>query len=441
MTAWELAWADAKDETDPRAKAVADYAVGEWFALSHMLGRATQIVERVAEIGDRPVSGRAAQQLALAREGLRTRELPHNVVMSGAAAIGAVLAYAVYERHELHVPPPAVQSFGFARGGMSLAQVQTLAARAGLAWDMKVRDASQALPVPAIVHFRVDHFVAVVTRDGDRYLLLDPAQGGQRWVSRAALEDEMSGYVLVPKSAATTGWRTVSTAEAASVIGHCPPGSPNDGDPGPPKCGGGPPPPGGCGGGAPGMPEYSFLQMPASLRITDVPLTYTPSIGPDVTFRLTYNQRDVTQPMVFSYGNVGPKWTIDWASWIDDNADTADLQADVMLRGGGFDHYASAGAEYPPHWRTRASLVKVSSDPVRYERRLADGGVEVFAQSDGSLSTRRVFLTDVIDPQGLAVHLTYDASLRLVALTDATGLVTTLSVRAGVGRVEDHEGD
>ena len=68
------------------------------------------------------------------------------------------------------------------------------------------------------------------------------------------------------------------------------------------------------------------------------------------------------------------------------------------------------------------------SDPIRYERRLAGGGVEVFAQADAApAGQRRVFLTEVRDAQGQAVTLTYDAQYRLVALTDALGQVTTLS--------------
>ena len=102
----------------------------------------------------------------------------------------------------------------------------------------------------------------------------------------------------------------------------------------------------------------------------------------------------------------------------------------MYLSGGGGEHYADGVAHsvYAPNWRSKAVLAKVSSNPVRYERRLPDGGMQVFTQSDGVVTPgRRVYLTDIIDPQGLTVHLTYDASLRLVAVTDAIGLVTTLS--------------
>ncbi len=39
---------------------------------------------------------------------------------------------------------------------------------------------------------------------------------------------------------------------------------------------------------------------------------------------------------------------------------------------------------------------------------------------------RRVFLTRRVDPAGNAVDLTYDDQWRLIAITDATGRVTTL---------------
>jgi RHS repeat-associated protein len=176
------------------------------------------------------------------------------------------------------------------------------------------------------------------------------------------------------------------------------------------------------------MATYSLLSMPASLRVTDQPLTYTPAIGPRADFRLTYNQREGGQPQIPSYGNLGPKWTFDWLSSVTDDPTSADVEADVTLRGGGGEHFTDGAPVYAAHWRTRATVAKVSTTPIRYERRLRDGATEVFALSDGVITAgRRVYLTDVIDPQGLALHLTYDAGLRLVAVTDATGLVTTLA--------------
>ena len=58
-----------------------------------------------------------------------------------------------------------------------------------------------------------------------------------------------------------------------------------------------------------------------------------------------------------------------------------------------------------------------------------DGTKKIFSQSDGSIGNyaRKIFLTQLIDPFGNAVSLTYDANLRLVTITDAIGQVTTIS--------------
>ena len=54
----------------------------------------------------------------------------------------------------------------------------------------------------------------------------------------------------------------------------------------------------------------------------------------------------------------------------------------------------------------------------------------MFGKPDGSpaaATSRRVFLTQVVDPHGNAVTLTYDAGLRLVAITDSVGQETTIT--------------
>ena len=100
---------------------------------------------------------------------------------------------------------------------------------------------------------------------------------------------------------------------------------------------------------------------------------------------------------------------------------------DVVLGSGGFEQYNGYTGGVT-HWKSRATLVQVSHDPPHYERRLPDGSVEVFTYPDraASLPNRRIFLTELIDPRGHSLTYTYDAQVRLVALTDAIGQVTTL---------------
>src|SRR5581483_10298803 len=111
--------------------------------------------------------------------------------------------------------------------------------------------------------------------------------------------------------------------------------------------------------------------------------------------------------------------------------DCAPAYARVILRGGGYERYLPSGpTTYFRHWRSAAELVRTSDSPLRFERRLPDGSVEVFGLSDGTPAGQgwpRVFLTDIIDIRGQAVHLTYDGQFRLTAITDALGQVTTIS--------------
>ena len=100
----------------------------------------------------------------------------------------------------------------------------------------------------------------------------------------------------------------------------------------------------------------------------------------------------------------------------------------VVLQGG-VERYAYADVNnvYPRHYRSAAVLAQVSANPVVYERRHADGSKEINGLSDGGVpGSRRVFLTSIVDPHGQALTFTWDAQLRLVALTDALGQVTTL---------------
>src|SRR5262249_38091678 len=179
----------------------------------------------------------------------RGAESPHAPSPDDAttAADESILAFRAYEQQQPQVPAPAVQNYHSVPAGMTLAQVKALAAQAGLNWEMVARPAGEPFVAPAIVHLRADYFVAIVRQDQGRYLMLDPAAGGQKWISREAVEDEASGYVLAPWTATST-WRVVPVTEAAIVVGHCLPGAVRSRS-GATPCG--------C-----GMPEYQLQPMP-----------------------------------------------------------------------------------------------------------------------------------------------------------------------------------
>jgi YD repeat-containing protein len=234
---------------------------------------------------------------------------------------------------------------------------------------------------------------------------------------------EASGYFLIPKQALPARWRVVALSEGSQVWGK---GATTASDPEfqtpsddkvRPSC-----------ASCNGMADYNLHTMLVALNIVDTPVGYTPPVGPAINFTVTYNKRDSFQPAIFSYWNFGPKWTSDWLSYVTDDPSNPSANATVYIRGGGQETYTnfnSGSQQYATQMRSRSVLARISS--TSYERRMPDGSKQVFAQPDGaSTFPRKVFMTGVVDPMGNAASLTYDSSLRLMAITDAIGQVTTL---------------
>ena len=149
---------------------------------------------------------------------------------------------------------------------------------------------------------------------------------------------------------------------------------------------------------------------------------------------VSYHQREILQPQTFTSSNLGPKWGFDWLRFVQEVPTDAfgitPPHVWVAQRAGGREVHVNPDPQgvFGAHWSSRAVLVRVSSSPVRYERRLPDGTVEVYAISDGAPEgQRRVLMTQLIDPRGQSVALTWDAQARLVAITDAIGQVTTIA--------------
>jgi YD repeat-containing protein len=337
--------------------------------------------------------------------------------------------------------PEAIRACPSTRRGTSLAQMKALARSVGVAMVMGRRPAGAAVIVPALVHWKVGHFAALVAQTPEKVLVRDPTFGDELWVSRHALDQEASGYFLVMEQTLPAGWTAVDEAEGATVWGK---GQPAGSDPTDVGGGGNGPPPecgGGCMGGAAGgggnggrgprgMPVATIHLMLVSLTLRDAPVGYAPPKGPAVEFLATYNQRESSQPQTFSYANLGPKWTFDWLSYLEDDPANPSSAVSVYFRGGGRETssgYDGGTQTYAPTVRNQAVVRRVSTSPLVYERGLGDGSVEVFGQPDGAMTyPRKVFLTARRDPQGNEISFTWDAQLRLVAVTDALGQVTTL---------------
>lgn len=412
---WAEAWRLTRDREDPHARQVADYAIGEALHQAMTFGQVSQLRAMLTEVERRPVRGAAATRVGLAREGLWILENKHETaIFSGPEALKALLT----ETGRLTTTArDTIAAYTPGHEGTTLVALRALGQQAGVSLRMRRVEDLTTLALPAIVHLKTEHFTTAVKRFEDGSVLLhDSAIGAGAILPAAAFADEATGYVLVPYPAAD-GY-PVEDAEGATVLGHCTPGVPWSDEP----CG--------CGGNGPNraMPGYALHPVTASLIITDTPLFYTPPRGPAVNFTLMYNQRTQRTDTTPTFSNVARLWSMSWVSYISDNNSSAFppyAWNDVFTQLEGRESVNQYDGPTNPF--SRATVGPLDNNRPGFKRQLPDGTVEEFTFPDrGNLPGRRWFLTQTIDPQGQALTYTYDANIRLVAVTDAVGQVTTL---------------
>jgi len=189
---------------------------------------------------------------------------------------------------------------------------------------------------------------------------------------------------------------------------------------------------------AQGMCAANAHLMQINLNISDTPVGYKPPLGPAAYLRLTYNHREASQPTTFAYFNVGPKWNLNILSYVTDDPATPGSRVVRNEADGGYIdyshipglYYATSTGVFTGEPQTSGMLVRIPATgaATSYELRFPDGTKHVYGKLDGaSTYPRRVFLTQIVDPQGNALTFTYDSSLRVTTLTDAAARATTLS--------------
>ncbi len=305
----EEAWAIGRNVTDGRAQAVAVVALAELAELYARLGRVEQLEPLLAEASTRDLHGSVTERLSLARQGLwMMQNRPQESFRCGPLGLRSILVATARGRSTAIVDAAESTS-----RGTSLSQMAELAERAGLKMQMARRDAGAEFLTPALVHWKAGHFAALVAERDGTYLVQDATFGEELWASREALEDETSGHFLVPAGPLPSGWHAVSAQEGSTIWGKGAPSSQNPqpikktSNKVPKRC-----PPY-------FMAGYTFHTFLANLNIADIPVSYTPPRGPAVEFEVTYNHRDSFQPQIFTYSNLGPKWTFDWISYVTDD--------------------------------------------------------------------------------------------------------------------------
>jgi len=415
LVALENGWNLSKNETELRGKLFADRIVAELIQINARLGRCEQLETLLKDVENREFAGPATEKVSLARGGMWMMD--HETGESfrcGPMALDRIRAW--LNPHDAF--DPKIQQCKSTKKGTSLVQIRDLSRSVGMDYQMARRGSGAEILLPSVVHWKVGHFAALLKKDKGYYMAQDPTFGSEFWVSQAALDAESSGYFLVPPRDLPQGWQAVSNQEGQKVWGK---GNTSSFDSEQFKDSSDRAKP--CPVPKP-MADYNIHSLLVSLNIFDTPVSYTPPKGPDVHFRVTYNQRDSIQPSNPSYSNLGSKWCHNWFSYLQDTPANPAASIQVFLRNGGAETYTGFDSQTTnsvPHRESRAILVRTSSSPISYERHMPDGSKEIYSQNGGGSPTRTIFLTSLVDPFGNAVSLNYDGNQRLTGIVDAIG--------------------
>jgi YD repeat-containing protein len=416
LTLWKSAWDSAKTEKGRLQKAVADSAIGELLLLESRLGLEDELQKNLSEIAKRPVYGSVEDEVKSARYGLwMMQHQPGVAFKCGPFALNSLL----YLDKPVPGQHPLLKAARSSKRGTNLAQVKELADEVGLRLQMAKRSKGAPFLIPCVTHWKVGHFAAITAYKQGRYQIKDPTfgTGGMIWVTPSALESETDGYFLVPDGDLPSGWSQVGASEAQSVWGKGVAqgrdpanASSNKNNPG-----------NGCNGG---MAQAAVYSMQATLNIFDQPVGYNPPVGPSMGFRVNYNYLEAGQPASFTFTNFGADWSLNWIAYLTVDASN---NATVRVPGGGIEIYNYVQPDninnpYAPNLTSQAVLAVVGSGT--YQRQLPDGSIEVYNQPDG---TGRIFMTQLIDPQGNSAFVQYDSNFRVTSITDALGQVTAFT--------------
>jgi YD repeat-containing protein len=460
---WELAWAATKHLGGP-SKRVADFTLAHWTSLLASLGRVDTLRKLFDETKNRPLDGGYLQQMFdAAREGYQAMLVhPGSSFQCGNYALHQ-LAHALNRTNflaPLGSESPAVKllevpspSGGFTlkalaeladHNGLDLVAVKRPCAAKDSTFD--IPHSSFQLVVPSIVHWRQNHYAAIVAEHGGLYRVVDQTFGEPAWLTPEAINAEASGYFMVPKERVPEGWEHVQTEQLALVHGKGAPNSIKDeNDQHECKLAGS----NGteCETNCTGMVRWWVSEPYISLWLEDEPLGYQPSRGPRLALRLSFKQRN-TRPSTqfgFSFGN---NWECSWMSSIGvDNFQATNVggfqtnviyDATVYLPGGGVQRHSVSNQPIEfsgTNYYSQTSLKPILNSSLQLigvERIFPDGARDVYGlETAGTLDHDENFLLSArVDALGNSNQLNYTGS-RLTSVLDVDGRTNVLSYTNG----------
>ncbi|MDB6118778.1 MAG: hypothetical protein JWO08_2559, partial [Verrucomicrobiaceae bacterium] len=439
LDAYEKAWGIGSAEgIPPQASAMAGKAAGELALMYARLGRYESLGDLLKKVEGRTFSGSGGNLLDDARlgYGLMTSS-PGTSFRCGPLALSRILAS---QEVKEYFPAPIRDSVS-TRQGFSLTQTRDIAVQAGMTgFRMAKRAPGAAIITPAVVHWKVGHYAALVGSAGTngRYQVEDPTFASQTplTISPAGLDAEASGYFLVNANPLPPGWTAVDDAEGAQVFGKGATGRPDPSGthPSSPRVGSNV-----KNGKCPAMADWAVHTSVVSLNIKDTPLTYTPPVGFPVDLTMTYNSRESQEFIPQPITDGGGRWlrsTVAYLSY------EQDVGVNVYPGTGARNYYKwSAGTQtWQREKRTYSTLERLPNGS--FQVSYPDGTVEIYsylAYAWDAPYTTQYFRTSLKDPAGnettfqyerIGVQGTFGEWTRLTKIADPVGGETTFQYSA-----------
>lgn len=421
---WKAGWEIAKDGKDGVSLDFANLCLAELAKMNARIGRVTEVEPLLAAAEARTLMGAARVKIESAAEGVwMMRHQPGISFRCGPYALASLA-------HEQTTPEALKKTAAFLAKtqspltGFSIPEVHRMSRELGLKLQIAKREVGAPVIVPAVVHWKLSHFGALIREEKGKLLLRDSTFGRDMWLTSKALDREASGYFLVPSGRLPPGWSPATTAETADLYGK---GYASVIDPdrtaefdhqvgGTRQC--------------KAMATYRFHTLAASLHVEDTPISYSPAYGPEIKVRLAYNQRENSPQLSAEQTNFGPQFVSNWVSHF--KRDTEDTQ---IRAGGGIviiQHFTVPGTGPIARSMLGELFADVGSDKYRLD--LPDGSRQYYEQTialadpndPGDNTPPNVYLSRIVDPQGNQVSIEYDIELptRIRRIIDATGGAT-----------------
>jgi RHS repeat-associated protein len=307
--------------------------------------------------------------------------------------------------------------------GHSLQDLKDLALRYGYRLQgLKLTVAQlKEIPLPAIVQLspRQDgdrgHYWVLERYRQETLTLFDPQSGRRFQQNPAEFSGEWGGRAMVLARGQALPGAPLAELEMQRTHGGCC-GEPRpESDLGIPSWGGGKK---GRGGSGCGAPVWDVNMVNMNFFVSDTPLWYRPAIGPGVGITLSYN----SQSAISQHEPFGNKWQFNYGSYL---VEDSGGQVTIFMPDGRRDVYPPDGAGgYTRPYQVFNTLTKIGDN--HFELRSPKDTVFVYKLPPGTTS-QQPFLVEIRNVYGQKLRMGYDSKVRLTTITDAQGLITTLT--------------